>query len=197
MANGKKQKGMTLLEVMVALVIFSTAALALMNSVSLNVRFTHGLADTLQASWVAENQLAEAQLTKTDFPDAETQGTEIMGGRSWNWRKQRVKTADNGWANAIRVYAEGDDSQPVIALQIVPPGESKGKNATPARVYPAGDHDCPDHFRGDQHPGLANSGRRNAHQFGNRRQRREAQSAAAGLESDGARFLPAAGARPA
>ncbi len=116
---------MTLLGVMVALVIFSTAALALMNSVSLNVRFTHGLADTLQASWVAENQLAEAQLAKTDFPDAEQQGTEIMGGRSWNWRKQRVKTADSGWANAIRVYAEGDDSQPIITLQIVGPGESQ------------------------------------------------------------------------
>ena len=84
---------MTLLEVMVALVIFSTAALALMNSVSLNVRFTHGLAETLQASWVAENQLAEAQLSKTDFP------------------------------NAIRVYAEGDKSQPVISLQIIGPGE--------------------------------------------------------------------------
>ena len=126
MANGNKQQtGMTLLEVMVALVIFSTAALALMNSVSLNVRFTHGLADTLQASWVAENQLAEAQLTKTDFPDAEQQGTEIMGGRSWNWRKQRVKTADNVWANTIRVYAEGDESQPVISLHIIPPGESK------------------------------------------------------------------------
>ena len=120
-----KQKGMTLLEVMVALVIFSTAALALMNSVSLNVRFTHGLADTLQASWVAENQLAEAQLTKSDFPDAEERGTELMGGRSWDWRKQRVKTADNRWANAIRVYAEGDDSQPVISLQIIGPGESK------------------------------------------------------------------------
>lgn len=63
-----KEQGMTLLEVMVALVIFSTAALALMNSVSLNVRFTHGLADTLQASWVAENQLAQAQLAKSVFP---------------------------------------------------------------------------------------------------------------------------------
>ncbi|MEL4868568.1 type II secretion system minor pseudopilin GspI [Pantoea agglomerans] len=126
MAKGNaKQTGMTLLEVMVALVIFSTAALALMNSVSLNVRFTHGLADTLQASWVAENQLAEAQLTKRDFPDAEERGTEIMGGRSWDWRKQRVKTANNSWANAIRVYAEGDDSQPVISLQIIGPGESK------------------------------------------------------------------------
>ncbi|HEE9789438.1 TPA: type II secretion system minor pseudopilin GspI [Enterobacter soli] len=124
MTKGKvKQKGMTLLEVMVALVIFSTAALALMNSVSLNVRFTHGLADTLQASWVAENQLAEAQLSKSDFPDAEEQGMETMGGRSWLWRKQRVKTADNGWASAIRVYAEDDESQPVISLQIIGPGE--------------------------------------------------------------------------
>ncbi|NHA09315.1 type II secretion system minor pseudopilin GspI [Enterobacter roggenkampii] len=124
MTKGKvKQNGMTLLEVMVALVIFSTAALALMNSVSLNVRFTHGLAETLQASWVVENQLAEAQLSKTDFPDAEEQGTEIMGGRSWYWHKRRVKTANSGWANAIRVYAEGDKSQPVISLQIIGPGE--------------------------------------------------------------------------
>ncbi|WP_449556793.1 type II secretion system minor pseudopilin GspI [Huaxiibacter chinensis] len=120
-----KQKGMTLLEVMVALVIFSTAALALMNSVSLNVRFTYGLADTLQAGWVAENLLAQAQLSKTDFPDAQEKGSEIMGGRSWNWRKQRVKTADNGWVNEVQVYAEGEESQPVIALQIIPPGEKK------------------------------------------------------------------------
>ena len=126
MAKGRaKQSGMTLLEVMVALVIFSTAALALMNSVSLNVRFTYGLADTLQASWVAENQLAEAQLSKADFPDAEEQGTEMMGGRNWNWRKQRIKTTNNGWANAIRVYAEGDENQPVISLQIIPPGAQK------------------------------------------------------------------------
>lgn len=116
---------MTLLEVMVALVIFSTAALALMNSVSLNVRFTQGLGETLQANWVAENQLAEAQLTRSDFPDAEQQGTETMGGRSWNWRKQRIKKADGVWANEIRVYAEGDESQPAITLQIIPPGEIK------------------------------------------------------------------------
>lgn len=142
---------MTLLEVMVALLIFSTAALALMNSVSLNVRFTHGTADTLQASWVAENQLAEAQLTRTDFPDAEQQGTEIMGGRSWNWRKQRVKTADNVWANTLRVYAESDESQPVISCASFRRERASEENATPARIYPAGDHDCADYLRGDQH----------------------------------------------
>lgn len=120
-----KQQGMTLLEVMVALVIFSTAALALMNSVSLNVRFTHNLADTLQASWVAENQLAEAQLAHEDFPDAAEEGTETLGGRSWTWQKQRVKTRDNVQVSTIRVYSEGDDNQPVVELQIVPPGERK------------------------------------------------------------------------
>lgn len=122
-----KQKGMTLLEVMVALVIFSTAALALMNSVSLNVRFTHGLSETVQASWVAENVLAEATLSNSDFPDADEQGTETMGGRSWNWHKQRVKAANNGWASEVRVYAEGDESQPAIALHIIPPAEKVSK----------------------------------------------------------------------
>ncbi|HCM9688251.1 TPA: type II secretion system minor pseudopilin GspI [Enterobacter cloacae subsp. cloacae] len=121
----RKEQGMTLLEVMVALVIFSTAALALMNSVSLNVRFTHGLADSLQASWVAENQLAEAKLSNTPFPDALQTGTEIMGGRSWIWRKQRVKTAENRFADEVQVYAEDDEDKPVLSLQILEPGEVK------------------------------------------------------------------------
>ena len=51
-----------------------------MNSVSLNVRFTHGLAETLQASWVAENQLAEAQLSKTDFSRCRGAGDGNHGG---------------------------------------------------------------------------------------------------------------------
>ncbi|ADF62334.1 TPA: type II secretion system minor pseudopilin GspI [Enterobacter cloacae] len=121
----RKEQGMTLLEVMVALVIFSTAALALMNSVSLNVRFTHGLGDSLQASWVAENQLAEAKLSNTPFPDALQTGTEIMGGRSWIWRKQRVKTAENRFADEVQVYAEDDEDKPVLSLQIPEPGEVK------------------------------------------------------------------------
>ncbi|CZW19421.1 TPA: type II secretion system minor pseudopilin GspI [Enterobacter cloacae] len=121
----RKEQGMTLLEVMVALVIFSTAALALMNSVSLNVRFTHGLGDSLQASWVAENQLAEAKLSNTPFPDALQTGTEIMGGRSWIWRKQRVKTAENRFADEVQVYTEDDEDKPVLSLQIPEPGEVK------------------------------------------------------------------------
>ncbi|MCM7511359.1 type II secretion system minor pseudopilin GspI [Enterobacter hormaechei] len=119
----RKERGMTLLEVMVALVIFSTAALALMNSVSLNVRFTHGLGDTLQASWVAENQLAEARLSNTPFPDAMQTGTETMGGRSWTWRRQRVRTAENRFADDVQVYAEGEEDKPVITLQVTEPGE--------------------------------------------------------------------------
>ena len=120
-----KEQGMTLLEVMVALVIFSTAALALMNSVSLNVRFTHGLGDSLQASWVAENQLAEAKLGNTPFPDALQTGTEMMGGRNWTWRKQRVNVTEKRFADEVQVFAEGDEDKPVITLQVPDPGEVK------------------------------------------------------------------------
>ena len=109
----RKEQGMTLLEVMVALVIFSTAALALMNSVSLNVRFTHGLGDSLQASWVAEN------------PDALQTGTEMMGGRNWTWRKQRVNVTEKRFADEVQVFAEGDEDKPVITLQVPDPGEVK------------------------------------------------------------------------
>lgn len=116
-----KEQGMTLLEVMVALVIFSTAALALMNSVTLNVRFTHSLSETLQAGWVAENQLAQAQLAQTDFPDAEQVSTETMGGQTWTWHIQRVKTAENTFADEVRVYSEASDAQPVVALQLAEP----------------------------------------------------------------------------
>ncbi|MDA5603346.1 type II secretion system minor pseudopilin GspI [Enterobacter sp. PI-10] len=116
-----KDQGMTLLEVMVAMVIFSTAALALMNSVTLNVRFTHSLSETLQAGWVAENQLAQAQLAQTDFPDAEQVGTETMGGQTWTWHIQRVKTDENTFADEVRVYSEGSDAQPVVALQLDEP----------------------------------------------------------------------------
>ncbi|HDT1604236.1 type II secretion system minor pseudopilin GspI [Enterobacter sichuanensis] len=121
----RKEQGMTLLEVMVALVIFSTAALALMNSVSLNVRFTHGLGDSLQASWVAENQLAEAKLSNTSLPDALQTGTEMMGGRNWTWRKQRVNVTEKRFADEVQVFAEGDEDKPVITLQVPDPGEVK------------------------------------------------------------------------
>jgi general secretion pathway protein I len=122
MANGKKQRGMTLLEVMVALVIFSTAAMALMNSVSLNVHFTHSLGDTLEATWVAQNQLAEAALEKRAFADVAQEGREQMGGREWRWRAQRVDMGKQGFANEIAVFAEDQPEQPIVNLQILAPG---------------------------------------------------------------------------
>ncbi len=48
-----------------------------------------------------------------------------MGGRSWNWRKQRVKTDDKAFADEVQVYAEGEEGQPVITLRVVPPKERK------------------------------------------------------------------------
>ncbi len=48
-----------------------------------------------------------------------------MGGRNWTWRKQRVKTAENRFADEVQVYAEGDEDKPVMTLQVMEPGEAK------------------------------------------------------------------------
>ena len=70
---------------------------------------------------MAENQLAQAQLAQTDFPDAEQVGTETMGGQTWTWHIQRVKTAENTFADEVRVYSEASDAQPVVALPLAEP----------------------------------------------------------------------------
>ena len=73
---------------------------------------------------MAENQLAEAKLSNTPFPDALQTGQKSWG-RSWIWRKQRVKTAENRFADEVQVYAEDDEDKPVLSLQIPEPGEVK------------------------------------------------------------------------
>ncbi len=63
-----KEQGMTLLEVMVALVIFSIAALALMNSVSLNVRLRTVLPIRYRPVGLRKTSSRKRSLQKAFFP---------------------------------------------------------------------------------------------------------------------------------
>ncbi|MGL5600939.1 MAG: type II secretion system minor pseudopilin GspI [Silvania sp.] len=89
-----KQRGMTLLEVMVALVIFAGASLALMNSLGSQVRALQSMEESLFASWVAENQMVELRLTG-GWPSLERQsGQQSLAGRTWYWQRQGEATRD-------------------------------------------------------------------------------------------------------
>lgn len=114
MAN--RETGMTLLEVMVALAIFSTAALALMNTVSVSANYTGRLGDVLRASWVAENVIAEAHLADNRFSAEAQEETVNMGGREWLWRTQAVKDADGNTTNQVTVYIPEEKTRPLVTL---------------------------------------------------------------------------------
>lgn len=114
MAN--RETGMTLLEVMVALAIFSTAALALMNTVSVSANYTGRLGDVLRASWVAENVIAEAHLADNRFSAEAREETVNMGGQKWLWRTQAVKDADGNTINQVTVYIPEEKTRPLVTL---------------------------------------------------------------------------------
>lgn len=120
----RRETGMTLLEVMVALAIFSTAALALMNTISVSTTFTGRLGDVLRASWVAENLIADAYLANNRFTEDVQEGTETMGGQEWLWRTQRVNDETGKPGNQVSVYSPEQKAQPLVTLTDTSVGSS-------------------------------------------------------------------------
>lgn len=92
MTSLKKHSGMTLLEVLVALAIFSVAALALLQSLGHLALGPGRLADKTYADWVAENQMVELRLQSV-WPSLHwTQGSSEQAGRTWYWRWRGVES---------------------------------------------------------------------------------------------------------
>lgn len=80
-------RGFTLIEMMVALAVFSLAALALIRLEGATIRGAATLDTTLMAQTVARNVAIEA-LTDTRAPTIGTAtGTEHNGGRDWSWTR--------------------------------------------------------------------------------------------------------------
>lgn len=77
--------GFTLIEMLVALAVFSLAALAMLNLMGQNLRTADVLEESVLASIIAENRAVEA-LAATAVPALGiVSGEEEMGGRGWQW----------------------------------------------------------------------------------------------------------------
>lgn len=85
-----KSRGMTLLEVMVALAIFATASLSVIKAVTQQVDSLAYMEEKTFASWVADNQITLAMLSGTAAK--KSNGSEKMAGRTWYWRITPVAT---------------------------------------------------------------------------------------------------------
>ena len=88
------QAGFTLLEILVALAVFSLAALALIRLESASVRGVTVLDRTLLANMVARNVALEA-VTDARMPvRGQSGGEEMNGGTRWRWTRQVTPTGD-------------------------------------------------------------------------------------------------------
>lgn len=68
MIDGRNCRGFTLLEVMVALVIFSTLAAAVLSASQFVLKQSAGLEARLFGAWLADNQLSELRLQSAAAP---------------------------------------------------------------------------------------------------------------------------------
>jgi general secretion pathway protein I len=88
------RNGFTLVEVMVALAVFSLAALALIRLEGATIRSTALLGDTIIAQMVARNVAVEAITSPRAPAVGRAAGVEQNGGRAWRWVREVRPTGD-------------------------------------------------------------------------------------------------------
>lgn len=87
-----KQKGMTLLEVLVALAIFSLAGLTLLQTTAQQARNAGMMKEKMLASWLADNQQVRLHLNKL-WPEKSATGASVTyAGEEWYLSWQGVDT---------------------------------------------------------------------------------------------------------
>ena len=96
-----KQKAFTLLEVLIALVIFGYAAVGLISNIA---HFQAAQLTSNQrtvAHWVAMNKIAETRLEKKWPNVGITRGTAKMASKTWYWTRAVSKTTEKELQDSI------------------------------------------------------------------------------------------------
>lgn len=92
--KANQQKGFTLIEVMIALLVLGLALAALIRTSGSASANTAWMQDKTFAHWVAMNQLTEMQINK-DWPKpGKKKDTTEMVDREWEWEATFSTTAD-------------------------------------------------------------------------------------------------------
>ena len=116
------QRGMVLLEILVALVILAVTGSAVIRLAAQQVSMLGQLRSTLYAGWVADNQLVQLRLATGAGPHVRqwVQGDSLMGGSSWRWR-YRYQDSDVLGTDAleIQVFRPGEQASLVSVTTLV------------------------------------------------------------------------------
>ncbi len=116
----KSDRGFTLVEVMVALLVVAMAVSSLLFQMMNTIDNTAYLRDQTIAHWVALNQLEltylENQNTNKVISERQT-GTERMAGREWFWAIDPIKTANKNFLQIeVSVRAKEDDDSSIVTV---------------------------------------------------------------------------------
>jgi general secretion pathway protein I len=117
-------QGFTLIEVLLALSVFSLAGLALLDTADTHFNSLNNLENKMIADWVASNQLVEASLDDTWPPKNNKTGKVDMAGREWFWTQKVIKTQDNNMRSIVIEVRQSEKSE--LALTSLMTYVSKG-----------------------------------------------------------------------
>ena len=127
----RRERGFTLLEVLVALTIVAVALGAIIKTTGDAARNTAHLRDKTFAQWVALNRLAELQVTR-EWPATGTRaGTEELGNASWDWTRIVMESGQPG-VRRVEVEVRPADSKDDPLVSVVgfivqqPQGQTTG-----------------------------------------------------------------------
>ncbi len=88
------QRGFTLLEILVALAVFSIVALTALTNNNVMIENSRYIQDKTLAHWVGMNKASELQLSGSWLKREGKRGVSVMAGRRWSWQAAGKSTPD-------------------------------------------------------------------------------------------------------
>ncbi|KPK11039.1 MAG: hypothetical protein AMJ68_07265 [Acidithiobacillales bacterium SG8_45] len=113
-------RGFTLIEVLVALVIAAIALSAISRTTIQSTDSAQALRDRQLALWVAQNELTQVRMARLWPAIDTTEGSDSMAGREWNWTLKVAATPEPSLRRIeIKVSEKNRDGASVSLVDFV------------------------------------------------------------------------------